>query len=333
MFKVGDLIVPKNKESFTCTDREIKLALILEIEKRYTVIQVVSHVSWTNIGRKISIHNEYMNQFKLADNVLSNKYVTCSCCGTKVSESKTQRSLSGKYVCLECVGVGNRGWDNNDVFHAPVKTHKTYGFEYECVPHSYKDYCSMLSRNYHLLPTFDCTLPQYGIEFKTPTYNGLNGLRKLFRTFNKYVDFSDSKCGQHINIGDTEHINCDTMKIIRKRYRTFDVLYDYFKMHPDDVLKVCGRFFTHWANREEDYSYHSSWINLEHEQRIEFRLSKFVTPNQYFALTKMWTEILDCVIDNIIKSDVLSDNEVGNLMVDIFKKYANNQAKCQLYAS
>ena len=191
----------------------------------------------------------------------------------------------------------------------------------------------MINRTYGLIPTEDGSLPCDGIEFKTPIYNGLKGLRKLFSSFEKYVDFSNESCGQHINIGDTEEINAvSTHKIRSHASLLFNPLYYYMDENTDDTIKVCGRFFTDYADRCSSYSDHDSWIALSESQRIEFRLSKFVTPDQYFELTCMWTEMIDCIVANFIPiNDDQSAKDTALLLIEIFKKYVDRQAKCQQY--
>lgn len=268
------------------------------------------------------------------------KTYKCSCCGQVVKESSTRKASNGSRVCAQCLQVKNYSTKNNTVFHKPTKSNKTYGFELECVPRSMADRASMSHSKYHLIPTADSSLPSGGIEYKTPTYNGLTGLRKLFGTFEKYVNFSDERCGQHINIGDREYLNESYMNYIRRYAPSlFNPLYSYMSSHFSDTVKVVGRFFTTYASNDYGYNHHRSWINLLHNNRIEFRLSKFVSANQYFELACMWTEMIDCMIQNFLipcansSSRVNLANKTSTMLVEIFKTYASGKAKCQERAS
>ena len=258
--------------------------------------------------------------------------VKCRKCGNVVPIFTTVKSQNGDYYCKDCSFIKSYSTKNDERVHKGTKKHKTYGFELESVKKSEEEYLNMLHEKYHLIPTYDASLPDNGVEFKTPTYRSLIGLEKTFNQFYKWVDFSDSHCGQHINIGDEVYINGETMRLIRRHAdRLFDGLGEYMAEHDEATKKVCGRFFTGYANRDEPYTAHSCWINLSHQDRIEFRLSKFVTPRQYILLTKMWEEMLDCVIDNYVKKYNFVNNgenrrkakEVGDKLVVIFQKYEN----------
>ena len=159
----------------------------------------------------------------------------------------------------------------------------------------------------------------------------------MFNDVYGMVKFSSQKCGQHINIGDRKYIDTVEMKRIRcfKDY-LFDNLTDYMTGHEDDVKRVCGRKFTCYADNNHRYV-HGSWLNLGNNNRLEFRISKFKNPKQYFELVNMWTEMLDAIIngfiipyeeDNIHKNSI-NATKVCNHMIRIFKRYADGKASVQ----
>lgn len=241
------------------------------------------------------------------------------------------------YICPSCDRTKGYYTKNETKVHKATKNHKTYGFELECIPRSPQKKRVLINSKYQFIPTKDGSLPPTGIEFKTPIYNSMRGLRKLFKMVIKNVNFTSPKCGQHINIGDTSYINIHTMDFLRSCGNIiFDRLGNYMKLHTDDTIRVCGRYFTNYANMYSTYNTHKSWINLTHDDRIEFRISKFVTPNQYFNLTCMWTEMIDLIINNLLKKPFTdyrtSDKaleKVQSKLIEIFKKYANHSALCQ----
>ena len=260
------------------------------------------------------------------------KNVKCKKCGKTVPVFLAQKSGNGDYYCVECSYIKDYCTKNEEKVHKGTKKRKTYGFELESVKKSEEEYLNMLHEKYHLIPTHDGSLPENGVEFKTPTYRSLLGLKKAFEGFYEWVDFSDYRCGQHINIGDEVYINGYTMEGIRKNADTiFDKLKNYMKQNRVSTERICGRFFTDYASLYADYCDHCCWINLSHQNRIEFRLSKFVTPKQYITLTKMWEEMLDCIINNYVKKynpvhntyNQRNANIVANKLVAIFKKYEN----------
>jgi len=277
----------------------------------------------------------------LAPKKRAHRKFRCANCGNILNKSNVTKTAIGTYICNNCRSIKGYSTQNNVTVHQPTKSRKTYGFELECIPKNEAHKNAVINSTYRLIPTHDSSLPPRGVEFKTPTYNGLVGVRSLFKTFNKHLNFSNNKCGQHINIGDTSYISTKTIRAINNYApNIFDSLYKYMFMHQKDTERVCGRFFNRFAARCS-YGEHCSWINLQHNNRIEFRLSKFVSPDQYFELTNMWTEMIDCIIKNFIKGDRLNILEVRHeelyyraeitqkKLVKIFKKYADNKAVCQ----
>lgn len=247
----------------------------------------------------------------------------CCKCSRIVHEGEYVK-VGEKFLCRNCASIKNYSTRNNSVVNKPTKSGKTYGFEFECVCNT-ENRNFVTAQNWGLIPTSDGSLPYNGVEFKTPTYNGLRGVRKVFSTMNSKVDFADSCCGQHINIGDKNWLNSTNMEIIRNhRYEIFNELREYMKHHPRQTTKVVGRTFGRY--RSDNMSMvHGCWINLDHDNRIEFRMSKFVSPEQYFGLTMMWTEMINSIIKNVLKKNE-SERPAGCVkaskeLVDIFKKH------------
>ena len=108
--------------------------------------------------------------------------------------------------------------------------------------------------------------------------------------------------------------------------------------HKKETVTVCGRYFTHYASHTYSYEEHRNWINLSHNGRAEFRLSKISSVNQYIALAQMWAEILKAYIlfyneDIAVDRNTLYntsartkehnslDIKYGRKMIRIFHKY------------
>lgn len=268
------------------------------------------------------------------------KFKKCAHCGTMKNIRFMRKDSKGKYVCDGCLRVEGYCTKNNETLYNPSSTHKTYGFEFECVPirkGGFDGHVEMMSSKYGLIPTEDGSLPLGGIEYKTPTINGLRGVRRMFNDVYGMVKFSSAKCGQHINIGDNKYIDSTAMKRIRyfKDY-LFDNLTDYMTEHEDDVKRVCGRNFTYYADNNHRYV-HGSWLNLSNNNRLEFRISKFKNPRQYFELVNMWTEMLDAIIkgfvipyeDGNVHKNSINAEKTCNHLIRIFKRYADGKASVQ----
>lgn len=269
------------------------------------------------------------------------KFKKCVYCGGMTDVRLMCKNTKGKYVCNGCLNVKGYYTKNNETLYNPSSTHKTYGFEFECVPirkDGFDGHVEMVSSKYGFIPTEDGSLPDDGIEYKTPTINGLRGVRHMFNDVYSMVSFRSDKCGQHINIGDSKYINEDAMNRIRAyRDYLFDNLTDYMTEHEDDVKRICGREFTYYAGNDHRYV-HGSWVNLDNKNRIEFRISKFKNPRQYFELVNMWTEMLDAIINGFVipyeYGDVRKNGnnaeKVCRRMIRIFKRYADGKAAVQI---
>lgn len=264
----------------------------------------------------------------------------CSCCKQVLPKNALIKAKSGRYVCFSCNRTLGYSTRNNTNSHKAKNHNKTYGFEFECIPRSTEDRAAILSYGYGFLPTSDGSLADGGVEFKSPIYHSLNGLRPMLRTISKHADLTHRSCGQHINIGDKEYIDSNEMEFLSDyANKVFDPLYFYMKDRRSDVERVVGRYFTGYADRE-CYTNHSSWINLSHNNRIEFRLSKFKNANQYFQVVCMWTEMLDCVINNFLLKTKVNGRtnmpfnckcaeQTAAKLIKIFDKYAQDKATCQ----
>ena len=262
----------------------------------------------------------------------------CSNCGAIVPIDRAIRSSKGKYVCNSCMSVKGYSTRNNKVIGKPSKSHKTYGFEFECIPRSRNHEACLINDRFNFIPTSDGSLPSNGVELKSPTINGGRSLYAMFKEAEEHVRFDDERCGQHINMGDTEYLNADSMRSIREYARfIFLPLERYMKTHTDSTIRICGRNFVHYASPSEGRNFcHGVWVNLDHDNRIEWRLSKFVNAEQYYVLCSMWTDMLDTIINKFLKranGDIANDGvcaiKTGVALVEVFKRYESGISSIQ----
>lgn len=264
----------------------------------------------------------------------------CSKCKRRFHLDQTVKVIgSNRRICRTCLSNLSYYTTNNKMANKPTKKGMTYGFELECVPKTPQHKAYIVNTLTDLIATYDGSLPSNGVEFKTPIYNSLRGVKQMLETMYKHVNFSNNKCGQHINIGNNTYINSYSINIIKKfAPNLFDDLYNYMHEHIDETIKLCGRFFNHYVTRDHGYSDHYSWISLSHNNRVEFRISKLQTVEQYLILTKMWEEMLSCIINDLIRpynlhipreerakvKNVIIEGEARNIsvkLIKIFNKY------------
>lgn len=269
----------------------------------------------------------------------------CKVCGSAIENGDSvYRTSNGAYVCERCMSIKSYSTKNNNVIgKVPKLKKRTFGFEFECVPKSRTCKANIVGGDMQVIPTSDSSLPSGGIEFKTPTYNSMRGLRRVFKTFYNNVDFSNSKCGQHINMGDRDYINSLTMSYIRRNEEMFEPLRAYMHQHRRETEHVCGRYFSGYCSSDDSYC-HGSWLNLDHNDRFEFRIAKFRNPTQYLNQTQMWSEMMDVIISDAIKPwykpgetttlpnpirFVLNRDAVSTKLIAVFNKYESRLKKLE----
>lgn len=254
------------------------------------------------------------------------------------NRQETVNRGTNRYICMDCARVKSYGTGNVQNVHIPKKHNIGIGFELECLPHDHESYCSMISVVYKLVPTRDGSLPEGGVEFNTPVYRNMSGLKQMFRSFEQYADFSDESCGHHINVSHAEQTDRAGMRLMREYARNlFDPLMYAMQDNTRDTIRIWGRDFTYYANDNSDYSKRSySWLNLDASNRVEFRLAKFVDAKQYLHLAFLCREILETVCTNFLeyrdssRAELLHKSKVtGKKLVRVYQKYIDGTAKCQ----
>lgn len=327
MFKIGDVVKIKNKEQ-----------KYIIIEDNVSMENTVFFISMDDydferldyFGSRI-----YNSSIDKLDKVGRVKTFKCARCG-ETHIGKPIISENGKY-CYNCSTIMDYETENNLGVHKSKQHGKTYGFELECIPKSKADRLFLCHRKYNLIPTSDCSLDCGGVEYKTPIYYSLNGLKSMLYTFEKHVDFKNESCGQHINIGHVSKINYNSMQNIRKySLLIFNPVADYMFINPESTKKICGRFFNHYAcynscdEYERKYNRHHSWINLSHVDRFEFRLAKIQTPDQYIQLVNMYGEWVDAIITWFLRGPNERNAQIaGRKLLNIFQKYERGDAVSQ----
>lgn len=258
---------------------------------------------------------------------------TCKACGYEDDVQNMTRVDSPSrgyfYVCYDCRDREEcYRTQNNQLKGVAAKHGLTFGFEFET---SLRNNESNLMYEYGFIPTSDGSI--YGTEWKSPIYQNLSGLMKMFRTFDDILHI-DNDCGTHLNIGTFSPFEMD---YIRRFYHSLfvpfcQVLQDY----PEDCERVNGRFFNGYADMihhdiPSDRRY--NFINARNTNRIEFRLCKFINSDQYMNCVKMHAEIVKAIKTNFLdhfNDDVQNKtkhrkhkaNIAAQKIVRIFKKYA-----------
>ena len=270
-------------------------------------------------------------------NHVGNASVTCCVCGAKIPKRQGVKTITKKYVCRSCMEVQSYSTRNNNNKNKDTKSGLTFGFELECIPKNKEGHATMQDPKFGFIPTSDASLPTGGVEFKSPIFHSLRGVSKMFNTFEDCADFSNDRCGQHIHVGHKRY-NRDVAEDVRDyAVEIFEPLNDYMINHEDETTKLCGRYFGNYRHSmNPDCTYplcgHDYFINLENNNTIEFRISKFVNHRQYIVLANMWGEVMLKVMEWYDSGECNSDTarKLGKDIKDVFVKYVDGKAWCQV---
>lgn len=263
------------------------------------------------------------------------EYYKCACCGNlkHISEMHIMDAVSlgdnPRRVCDDCFKVKGYCTKNNAINHKGAKHGLTFGCELECIPYSLESQAAFASPYYGFIPTEDCSISYYGgIEYKSPVWRNLSGLRQMFRSLNQYADFGHKSCGQHIHVG---HENYNSWYTRRYAHELFGQVTEWAGNHPLEIAALFGRASSpDYAMFEVYQGNRYSWINLANDYTIEFRLCKFVNPDQYFSLFCMSGEIMEIVIES--QKREIDSRKAGQKILKIVQKYAEGRAQCQIRA-
>jgi hypothetical protein len=275
--------------------------------------------------------------------VESRNFVRDACTGWRVSREECVRvdNVAGQpyvYVLSRWAGQMPYGsdWVGNDPVIGKISEKSIrYSPEFECddpeslAPDEVRRRRLYLAAQFRLEDTADCTVDH---EFKAPNRVNLSGFKDMLEGVQRLFDMSSERCGLHINASYPLgwKVGNEVVRIGDRSHRLLDPVAMYLEEHPDDMVKVFGRPFGHWARNDSNYQ-HGSWINLEHdrgdEARIEYRLPHYHGVNETTWTVKMlceWTEILTEWLQGR-----LPEAEVSKRLIKNFRRYADGKAPCQ----
>ena len=291
-------------------------------------------------GTRWWIHKEFLYASQVDLNK-KNKSPTVECvlCHKKsfvTSKIKKNYNKFHEFICPNCSATKGYGTKNKSYKHKPVKKGITYGFEFECKPNSRDDILNIISPRYGFIPTEDCSLPSNGVEFKSPIYNSLIGVNAVLNMLDASTSCSDRAYGTHINIGHKDYNVAVKQRVFHYADYIFNPLKKYMLENREETERFCGRYFCRYASPTEnrsDFICHSSFINLAHDDRIEFRISKYRNTKQFMRLMAMWGAVMQNIIswskrtptachsETDTAKMVASATELGNIILNTYKKY------------
>ena len=264
------------------------------------------------------------------------KCLYCNNVGVKAIPLKNRGGRNG-YLCeAHASSYGDRSYyDENSTLRGTTKKHGfTFSMELEMSQPTTTMRAELL--NCGFMPTQDSTTDT---EFKSPIWQSLNPLPKKFNTIEKLLNDGEGAItnneGTHFHVGHREYINATTINYIKRFYHSlFLPLCNIMLDNSEATKKLFGRNFCYWAkqiNEDTNPNEHSNFINLQHDNTIEFRLCKFVNTKQYMNVIKFCKDVTNTIINNFIKYFEGSTTEqrrhkaqvTANKIVKLYCKYAN----------
>lgn len=330
MLKVGDFVVIKNKYIKNAPSyQKSGIYIIVRAYDNFVVLEdyyehffefnELSRPEWIQ-AKKCQISKVNFKQEK----------TVCNICKKEKHEYEILR-YKNKNICSECLKVKRYATRNNKKVFSYSKFNKRFGIEFECIPKDRNSYIEIILNNPYIIPTHDGSLPTNGIEFKTPIVDRIETIEKYLYNIESNAILTDSSCGQHINISDSRMTKYEYEEIRIKSKRLFTRLLNYMAIHPFSTKKIWGRYFTHFANCDDNYC-HGSWLNLQKPDVIEWRLPKYKNHKQYMNLIEIISGIDDIIYDNYISKIYENDGKENKLakkcsekIVKFYKSYVKKE--------
>jgi hypothetical protein len=152
------------------------------------------------------------------------------------------------------------------------------------------------------IPTSDCTV--YA-EFKSPIYNGMNGLKAFLPSIQDLIDNGDlnigSNCGTHFHVGHNVYINHFYMSYIRRFYHSlFLPLSRALENNESKATEIFGRNFGYWAqsiDERSDAEEHTNFVNVQHDYTLEFRRAFFRNDKQFSRCADFCRKVTEKVVN------------------------------------
>lgn len=189
----------------------------------------------------------------------------------------------------------------------------SYSIELETMQPTLKGKMELLNKDF--LPTKDCTVDA---EFKSPIFTGMKAPVAICKkTIQPLLDnreiVIDSHCGTHFHVGFADNSFGKNMRYIRRFYHSlFMPLYEAMAADPDKVKRVFGRNFGGWADGISwncNPMEHCNFINVQHDNTLEFRLMFFYKDYQYIAAMHLCRKITETVVNNFCANFNLGKEE------------------------
>lgn len=216
------------------------------------------------------------------------------------------------YLCEEChSNIRSYSTRNNQVNNKVAKHGITLGIEHE--QSGTFDYRALLILGW--IPTSDVTVD---VEYKSPVYNSLRGLKLTLETMEKAGAVSgDNRSGTHCHIGTFSYHELTAIQ--SNCNQLFDSLQSHLLNDQYGTIEFFGRYFSGYCNLTSAYNDHSCWMNLyTGKPTVELRLGKFISASQYYRIL-VFARLLGSLLKDFANGKA-SAIKTSNKILSLYRK-------------
>lgn len=253
----------------------------------------------------------------------------CIYCGNENGTIKIKLADRGNRNACICENCKNRmesyTFENGIQRGSFYKNPFSYSIELETMRPTLKANMELLNKGFR--PTSDCTVD---CEFKSPIFTGMKSCVAICnQTIQSLLDNEeiviDNNCGTHFHVGYADNSFSVYMSYIKRFYHSLFVpLCEAMQADPAKTKRIFGRDFTYYAspiNINTIPDNHSNFINVQHDNTLEFRLMFFDNATQYVKAMHFCKKITEIIITNFCEH--FNDNRDGENMT----AYRKHKAK------
>lgn len=264
-----------------------------------------------------------------------------------------RRGGGNAYLCAEHAR-GDRlrpySSENHEYIGAPKKNGLTYSMEFEMDAPSSKAICELGIAGF--MGSHDCTVD---MECKSPIYNGANALKAILPQLERLQNNGElcvsRRCGTHLHIGRVDYGERQRDALLPYYWTLHSKLWLAMNADQDKTNRIFGRPEGEWAFGAESAeawrdkalilnpSYatiralnaHPAYLNIQHEQTLEWRQCKFVTASQYSECIDLCRKLSSVIFDFAVESAAVGGHHasamrtkaarVGDKLAKIFREW------------
>ena len=264
-----------------------------------------------------------------------------------------RRGGGNAYLCMEHAR-GNRllpySSENHVRIGSPKKNGETVSYEFEVDEPTPKAICELGVAGF--MGSHNCTVD---LEAKSPIYEGFCAAKAILPQLERLQNNGElcvsRRCGTHLHIGRKDYGERQRDALLPYYWTIHSKLWLAMDADKDKTKRIFGRSESEWAFGAESAeawrdkalvlnpSYattraldaHPAYLNIQHEQTLEWRQCKFVTASQYSECIDLCRKLSAVIFDFAAEAAAVGGQHtaamqtkaarVGDKLAKIFKEW------------